>query len=195
MCSLRRTGRERRHRRARGRYDAAVNDEPALVLQRTRGAVRRTLDGRFWIAAVLGSAAALLILGLPTALIPNPVFGRQVAPEAWAYVAWLVSAPLAGLVLATYLSPVAGSADMAGAAPERSGALASLAGLGVFLAVGCPVCNKVALVLLGTSGALTVFGPLQPVLGAASIVGLAATLWWRLRTRGRACPLPATRGG
>lgn len=171
-----------------------MNDGTALLIQPQPASVRRTLDRRFWIAALLGTVASLLLLGLPTALIPNPVFGRQIAAEPWAYVAWLVSAPLAGLVLATYLAPVAGPAGAAAAAPERSGPLASLAGLGVFLAVGCPICNKVALVLLGTSGALSIFGPLQPLLGAASIAALAATLWWRLRTRGRACPLPATRG-
>lgn len=55
--------------------------------------------------------------------------------------------------------------------------------------IGCPVCNKIALVLLGTSGALTVFAPLQPVIGAGSLVLLAATLGWRLslRARGGAC--------
>ncbi|HEY5488873.1 MAG TPA: hypothetical protein VIK00_03465, partial [Candidatus Limnocylindrales bacterium] len=60
-----------------------------------------------------------------------------------------------------------------------------------FLAIGCPVCNKIALVLLGTSGAMTVFAPIQPILGAASIVLLAGTLTWRfrLRARGGACPV------
>jgi len=169
-----------------------VSEPPAIRLELATGSLLRSLDRRFWIAALLGGIGSLLALGLPTALIPNPVFARQIAAEPWAYVAWLATAPLAGLVLATYLAPAAGAGGSAAAAPERSGSLASLAGLGVFLAVGCPVCNKVALVLLGTSGALTVFGPLQPILGAASIAALAVTLWWRLRTRGRACALPAT---
>jgi hypothetical protein len=66
-----------------------------------------------------------------------------------------------------------------------------VASLGAFLAIGCPVCNKIALVLLGTSGAMTLFAPIQPIIGAASLMLLAATLAWRLRLRARggACPI------
>jgi hypothetical protein len=167
-----------------------VTQLPEIRLEQAPASLIASLDRRFWLAALGGAVAALLVLGIPTALIPSPVFGRQIAAEPWAYAVWLVSAPLAGLVLATYLAPAAGAPGSVAATPERSGPLASLAGLGVFLAVGCPVCNKVALLLLGASGALTVFGPLQPVLGLASLLALAATLAWRLRIRGRACALP-----
>lgn len=34
-------------------------------------------------------------------------------------------------------------------------------------AVGCPACNKIAVILLGTSGALNLWAPVQPVLGVA----------------------------
>lgn len=164
-----------------------MSDATPIVLQGDPNAWRRTLDRRFWAMALLGTAGSLLLLGVPTALIPNPVFGRQIAAEPWAYWVWLASAPLAGLVFATYAAPAPGAAGARAATAETSGSLASIAGVGVFLAVGCPVCNKAALVLLGTSGALAVFGPLQPVIGMASVAALGATLWWRLRTRGRAC--------
>jgi hypothetical protein len=78
----------------------------------------------------------------------------------------------------------------AGGASHRQGTtLGTVAGFGAFLAIGCPVCNKVALVLLGAGGAMTVFAPLQPLIGAASLVLLAGTLAWRfrLRARGGAC--------
>ena len=55
--------------------------------------------------------------------------------------------------------------------------------VGVFLAIGCPICNKIALLLLGTSGALNLFAPIQPILGAASVALLAATLAWRITLR------------
>ena len=48
-------------------------------------------------------------------------------------------------------------------------------------AVGCPVCNKPIVVLLGASGALELWAPLQPVLGAVTIVFLAVALVIRLR--------------
>jgi hypothetical protein len=52
-----------------------------------------------------------------------------------------------------------------------------------------PVCNKLVVLLLGVSGALTVWALLQPVLGLASV----ALLGWALRTRlaaERSCPVP-----
>jgi threonine/homoserine/homoserine lactone efflux protein len=48
-----------------------------------------------------------------------------------------------------------------------------------YFAVGCPVCNKVVLLALGSSGALTWFQPAQPLLQVAGLALLA----WALRKR------------
>ena len=152
-------------------------------------------DRRFAVLAVAWSVAALLAFGLVAAIIPNPVFARQIPVEPFAIAVWLLSAPLMGLIAATYtVAPAATPAVVAplSAAPPllsnepRSTTLGTIAGVGAFLAIGCPVCNKIALLLLGTSGALTVFAPLQPVIGAASLILLAATLVWRIRMRAQA---------
>jgi hypothetical protein len=155
------------------------------------------VDRRFFAWAAVWAAASLVAFGLVSAIIPNPVFGRQIPAEPFAIVVWLVSAPLMGLVMATYTvpSPVAVPVPLAAGTaatgrPERDGSvLGTIAGLGAFLAIGCPVCNKIALVLLGTSGAMTVYAPLQPVIGVVSLALLGATLVWRmrLRIRGGAC--------
>lgn len=162
------------------------------------------VDRRFAIWAAAWTLAALLGFGLVAAIIPNPVFGRQIPPEPFAIAVWLLSAPLMGLIAATYsVAPPAtsGIATPLTAAPPRSSSseprsttVSTIAGLGAFLAIGCPICNKIVLVLLGTSGALTVFAPLQPVIGAASLVLLAATLVWRLRrwARSSVCVSPGT---
>ena len=76
----------------------------------------------------------------------------------------------------------------------RSTTVGAIAGVGAFLAIGCPVCNKIALVLLGTSGALTVFGPLQPLIGVASLLLLVVTLAWRMRLWRQGASCPTTRG-
>jgi hypothetical protein len=68
-------------------------------------------------------------------------------------------------------------------------ATAILGGLLTYFAVGCPVCNKIALLLLGYAGALEWFAPVQPYLGVLALVLLA----WALRERlagERACPMP-----
>jgi hypothetical protein len=63
-------------------------------------------------------------------------------------------------------------------------------GAGVFgattaavFAVGCPVCNKIVVGLLGVSGALGVWAPFQPVLAVLSLAALATAVMIRWRAR------------
>jgi hypothetical protein len=156
-------------------------------------------DRRLLAWAVVWGVVSLVAFGLVSAIIPNPVFGRQIPPEPFAIAVWIASAPLMGLIAATYLTPAASRAEpsflggprasgaaVATAPAERRGTtLGTLAGFGAFLAIGCPVCNKIALILLGTSGAITIFAPIQPVIGAVALALLAGTLAWRLRSRAR----------
>ena len=74
-------------------------------------------------------------------------------------------------------------ADGVAAEERRTGRLGAAASFGTFLAIGCPVCNKLALVLLGTGGTMAVWAPLQPAVGAASLVLLGLTAAWRIRLR------------
>jgi hypothetical protein len=155
-------------------------------------------DPRLLLHAFAWTVISGLAFGLVTAIVPNPVFARQIPPDDFAIGVWLVSAPLMGIVMATYTAPLGPSpirmVDLAptetAVAQGRSTTLGTVAGLGAFLAIGCPVCNKVALLLLGASGAMSVYAPLQPIIGAASLVLLAVTAAWRLRLRsmGGACP-------
>ena len=57
-------------------------------------------------------------------------------------------------------------------------------------AVGCPVCNKLVVAVLGVSGALTYWAPTQPLLGVLSVGLLAAGLLIRLGGA-VACAAPA----
>jgi len=57
------------------------------------------------------------------------------------------------------------------------------------LAVGCPVCNKLVVVLLGVSGALALFAPIQPFLALGGLALLALAL--RRVVRAAPCPAPA----
>jgi len=66
-------------------------------------ALRSTLDGRFWLVTGLATAGSLLLLGVPTAVIPNPFFIRMTPTETFNVAVWLASAPLIGLLVATYV--------------------------------------------------------------------------------------------
>jgi len=160
-----------------------------------------TWSARRWLVAIGSGAGTALLIGLPTDVIPNPVFGRPVPVTWWSYPVLVVTAVLAGLVVATYVSdpdaagPVApGLVDdglVDDGDPEPVSRTASVGGLLSFFAVGCPVCNKIVLVALGATGARQWFEPVQPLLAVASIVLLAWALRGRLRSA-VACPLPRT---
>jgi hypothetical protein len=138
---------------------------------------------------------ALAAFGVLTAIIPNPIFGRGIPAAPFAIGVWLASAPLMGLVMATYFAPPPARAAMPLAVGGgRDGTtLGTIGGLAVFFAIGCPTCNKIALLLLGASGAVSVFGPIQPFIGLASLALLGVTVAWRLRLRARGgtCRVPA----
>ncbi len=148
-------------------------------------ALRSTLDWRFWLVAALATAGSLLLLGVPTAVIPNPFFIRMTPTETFNVVVWLASAPLIGLLIATYVRPTRQA--IGHVTGEQGAGRTTLAGVAAYLAIGCPICNKVVVAALGVSGALSYFAPLQPIIGAGSVALLGATLVWRLRDRARRC--------
>lgn len=139
-----------------------------------------------------------LLVGLPTDVVPNPVFGRSIGVTWWSYPVLAVTAVLGGLLIATYVREVpaitagadTGAAADAGVseADQRLARRGGIGGLLSFFAVGCPVCNKLVLVALGTTGARRWFEPVQPLLAAASLMLLWAALRGRLRDD--ACRLP-----
>lgn len=141
------------------------------------------LPARYWSYSLLGAVGAGLLVGIPTAIIPNPVFERMVPTGPFDYFFWVVTSLLLGLVGATYF---VGTGE--GQAVENQ-----IAGGGVlsFLAVGCPVCNKIAVLALGMSGALTYFAPIQPIIGVVSVGLLLYSLRLRLRSLAGICPLPS----
>ena len=146
-------------------------------------AALRLWPARRWLTAVVAGAAVLVLIAVPTDLIDTPLFGREVPPTWWAWPSLLVSSVLAGLLLASY---VAGPEEVPDdRAASRGG---WLGGALTFFAVGCPVCNKLVLLALGSAGAMTWFEPVQPVLQLGAVVLLA----WALRARLRgelSCPV------
>lgn len=160
----------------------SMSTEPRQTLQASAFALR-SWTVRQRVAAAGFSVAFALLIGIPTVLIPNPVFGRQVPVQAWNYPVWITSSILAGMLAATYTRPARGIAQTPGSedtgdAPSRFG---MVGGVLAWFAVGCPVCNKIALLALGYSGAITWFAPVQPFLAAAALLTTTGALLMRLR--------------
>ena len=140
-------------------------------------------------AAVVAVAAAVgtaLIIGIPTDVVPNPWFGREIGVRPFDVAVLIALSVVTGALAATYV--VAGDS---GAAVPRAGVGSGIIG---WFAVGCPVCNKLVVALLGVSGATGTFAPLQPALGAAAVALATAALVVRVRAiRRGTCPLPPAR--
>ncbi|MEM9653347.1 MAG: hypothetical protein AAGA65_14710 [Actinomycetota bacterium] len=145
----------------------------------------RLLGPRTWLRAALLAPVVALIIAVPADLIDNPVFGRPIPPKPIDYGILAVTAALIGLILAIRPEP--------SAATERQETRTLWGGAVSFLAVGCPVCNQAVVALVGTSGALSWWSPVQPIVGLVAVGLLVWTLSLRLRTyRLTACPLPGS---
>ena len=140
------------------------------------------------VVAAVSAVLTVLVIGVPTVLIPNPVFGRAVPVTWWAWPVLVVTAVLSGLVAATYVARPGAAAVTDEATPTRTG---MAGGFLAYLAVGCPVCNKIALLALGATGAVRWFAPFQPFLGLAAVALLGYALRRRLAGE-RACPVTVT---
>jgi len=151
---------------------------PALAWVALRGWTPRQR-----VVATVATLVVGLLVGYATALVPNPVFSRDIPPVWWNYPVWIATSALSGMLIATYVRSAAPADE------TRSSGLGLAGGVLAWFAVGCPACNKLALLALGYSGAITWFAPVQPFLGIAALALTAGTLAWRLRGQ-VACPTP-----
>jgi len=124
-----------------------------------------------WIITSLVAAIGLALIGLTTAIFENWFFIRMTPVRSQDYVIWVVSSVLIGLIIGSYFA----DRSTGGEGKVASGGVLSV------LAVGCPICNKPVVLLLGTSGALTFFAPLQLYIGVASVLLLGWTLFLRTK--------------
>jgi hypothetical protein len=142
------------------------------------------VTARTVIVALVAALGTALLIGIPTDVVPNAWFGREIGVRAFDVVTLIALSIVTGALVATYT--VAGDS---GVGAPRAGLGSGILG---WFAVGCPVCNKLVVALLGASGATSTFAPLQPLLGAAAVLLASAALVVRVRAiRRGTCPLPA----
>lgn len=133
-------------------------------------------------AGLAASVATLAIIGLTTDVISNPWFERKVPVQGFDWIVLIAISVLTGALVVTYFL---GQSSLIG---TRTGVGSGVLG---WFAVSCPLCNKVILVLLGTSGATSLFEPIQPILGALAVVLALGALAVRIRMLLRGtCPVP-----
>ncbi len=135
---------------------------------------------------LLAALGTLLLIGIPSDIIPTPLFGREVPVRWWEYPVLGATALLTGAWFS-----IGRTEDATCAVPEeRPAERGTLMSVSVFVAwfsVACPVCNKIVLLILGTSGAMGIWAPAQPYLAVISLVALTAAVVWKWRTKRDGC--------
>lgn len=135
----------------------------------------RLWSARRWATALVSGVIVAALVALPTAVIPNPIFGRAIEVTWWSYPVVILSGILGGMLIATYVREP-GQEEI-----DTAAKVGTVGGLLAFFAVGCPVCNKLVLLALGASGAMSWFAPVQPFLAVASVVVMGWALHIRLK--------------
>lgn len=129
------------------------------------------------VRATAAAGITLMVVGIPTDVIANPWFGREIPVRWWEYP---VLATTAALTAAWF--GIQGSTSIDNSTDKQQRAPAAGVLLAVF-AVGCPVCNKLVVAALGISGALGFWAPIQPILALVSLALLTAAVIYRWRHR------------
>ncbi|WP_064745240.1 hypothetical protein [Pseudonocardia acaciae] len=142
---------------------------------------RPVLTGR-WGRGLVAAAVSALVVGVPTDVLDNPYFTRMTPVRWWDYAVLAATALLTGL-----WAVLPGGMSVSGYRATGASLLGSLA-------VGCPMCNKLVMGLLGLSGALAVWAPLQPLLAVGSVVLILVAVVAKWRTAS-SCPVPRTDPG
>jgi hypothetical protein len=141
----------------------------------------REWGSRRWVTAAAVAVVTAIVMGVPTGIIRTSLYHRMTPVLWWNYPEWAASAVLIGLIAATFKARHGQPA-----APLAGGLLSAFA-------VGCPICNKLAVAALGVSGALNIWAPIQPWVGIGSLVLLGYALTRRLRGD-RACAVSPRSG-
>ena len=128
------------------------------------------------VIGVLAATVVALLIGIPTGIIETPWYTRMTPVLWWNYPVWGLSASLSGALAATYVR------DSSVPVPATEGGKTLVGTTLSLFAVGCPICNKLVVLALGVSGALSWFAPIQPFLALGSLGLLGYALWARRRT-------------
>jgi predicted ABC-type exoprotein transport system permease subunit len=111
---------------------------------------------------LLSSASFLLLFGIPTSLIPNPLFMRMTQTNLLDYFLLISTSLLLGAYLGLYRQKKSHSSKACKA--SYAGGAAG------FFGFACPICNKLLVMLLGLAGVVMYIEPVRYALG---IIGIA----------------------
>lgn len=129
---------------------------------------------KYWLLGISSAIGFALLLGIPTALIKTPFFTRMIPSTLLDYVFFILSSLLLGAYVGVHFYKKNTT--------TKCTALTTTGGVGSFLAFACPICNKLLVLLFGTTILMTYLEPYRPLIGVVSTGLLGAALYWRIKT-------------
>ncbi len=117
----------------------------------------KQLSLKEWLSTLIIASAAFLLLGTITALWNNSFFIRMTEVNGWDYIILSFESLLIGLFFGIQ-------------APHCAIKKAGIGGVLGFVGFGCPVCNKILLLLFGSSFLLSYFEPVRHYAGALGLL-------------------------
>ena len=131
----------------------------------------KQLSLKEWLSTLIIASAAFLLLGTITALWNNSFFIRMTEVNGWDYIILSFESLLIGLFFGIQ-------------APQHCATKkAGIGGVLGFVGFGCPVCNKILLLLFGSSFLLSYFEPVRHYAGTLGLLLFSYALIqrWLLR--------------
>lgn len=121
---------------------------------------------KYALLATLASVILFFLFALPSAVIPNTFFIRMTPPTIYEWFVLITTAILGGTYIGLYYYKKQQQNTKAACAVTGGSFLG-------FLTYGCAFCNKILIFILGISGIMTYFLPIQPYLGGVGIILLS----------------------
>ena len=130
----------------------------------------KQLSLKEWLSTLIIASAAFLLLGPITALWNNSFFIRMTEVNGWDYIILSFESLLIGLFFGIR-------------SPHCATKKAGIGGVLGFVGFGCSVCNKILLLLFGSSFLLSYFEPVRHYAGALGLILFSYALIqrWLLR--------------
>ena len=129
---------------------------------------------------VMGISVALFVFtvfGIVTVLIKNKFFIRMTPVHWYDYLFLALTATLSGVYAGFWYYNKNNNKSIS----NKCNYTAAGGVIGGLFSFGCAICNKLLVFLLGLSGVMIYFMPLQPTLGVMSIAILSYAVYIQLR--------------
>lgn len=130
---------------------------------------------KYTLIAVGLSTLFFIIMGTPTALVPNPFiqYVRMIEPTLLDYFFLVTTSIMLAVLISLKLYFKS----------EKMGVKELVGGGAGFVAFSCPICNVLLVALLGGATIMAFIEPLRPALGVASIAILGYLIYNTLQCR------------